>query len=1110
MIHESAFMTQYFGLFSSYTARSSSGATSMQQFIRRLSLSTCALAAGIFVSACGGGGATAPGSTPSSFGWAVDGYLSGATVVCDSNGNGAQDAGETTTTTASDGLFRFTTACSSALIAFGGTNTDSGQPFTGVMRAPSGSSVVTPLTTLVAGGMSEAQVKTLLGVPDHIDIKTIDPALKIDGNFVEPDFLKKSLVVQQIVQKIGEALAALTGDTSDAAVRAQYGKAAQAVASAGTSSGLATLISGTTADLTALTALVNAAAQPGVANGVNPTTLAQIVSGGLKAQLEAILGATSSTIATVATTQQSDQKIKNHVMANSASLGAAPDAGTAALGTTLTNQVASGLGGGGSGDTGTLLVSFDEANPAFTGMGAYGGAMPTVEAGPSGGSGNALRLLKPASNVTWGGAFFTVARIPFTSDRKKLTARVNATTAGAVIKFKVEIAGGGSVEIVGSPTGAANTWSTVTWDFGAVNPSDSYTIIAITPDEFRTADGQSYYIDQITLAPAVVAPPITPGAAFISFDETVPAFTGMGAYGGALPTVEAGPAGGSANALKIVKPAGQMDWGGAFFGTATIPFTSSNKTISARVNSTRAGAVITFKVEVSGGSSVEVASTPIGAANTWSTVTWDFSAVNLANTYSVIAITPDFGVAPTGQAYFIDEIKVIANGGGGGAGSCGTTEPTCAATTTIPAGSVIIYSETAAVANFNPFPGWGQATLYSEATVAGNKSLKYTMLNYEGLDWTANPVDVSTKGKVHLDLWTPNLTSVKFYIISQNPTVDTVSVTIPLTAGIWNSVDLDLSSFVGPNKASISQMKFDTPLPGTGTLYVDNIYFWGAASVGGGGANLAGEMGSGGPQTMTVATASLRTPNGGLTFFVNGEGMFAADYVGSAEAFAPFNLAAWPNAHTASYPGTSILAGGSIGYFQDDVGLSNSANKITEGGYVVGSGLDPNGAPNFFRYFVMKGPALPNSYMGLFVNAPNNGTVNVSAFNRIKFRMWGPQKMYESTFHPQGVEVVLAGPKVAGCGTGSGGTEIAQTFNATQTIGAASQYKLLLSGFTVKGTCGSDTAQTAVASVLSQVARVVFAIPGTALNFTLPELNTNPPEYSMGINLGAIGFTNVP
>ncbi len=431
-----------------------------------------------------------------------------------------------------------------------------------------------------------------------------------------------------------------------------------------------------------------------------------------------------------------------------------------------------------------------------------------------------------------------------------------------------------------------------------------------------------------------------------------------------------------------------------------------------------------------------------------------------------------------------------------------------AGTTTIPAGSVIIYSETAAVANFNPFPGWGQATLYSEATVAGNKSLKYTMLNYEGLDWTASPVDVSGKGKVHLDIWSPDITSVKLYLISQNPTVET-AVTIPLTAGIWNSVDLDLSSFVGPNKASISQMKFDTPLPGAGTLYVDNIYFWGAASVGGG-TNLAGEMGSGGPQTMTVATASLRTPNGGLTFFVNGEGMFAADYVGSAEAFAPFNLAAWPSAHTASYPGTSILAGGSIGYFQDDVGLSNSANKITEGGYVVGSGLDPNGAPNFFRYFVMKGPALPNSYMGLFVNAPNNGTVNVSAFTRIKFRMWGPQKMYESTFHPQGVEVVLAGPKVAGCGTGSGGTEIAQTFNATQTIGAASQYKLLLSGFTVKGTCGSDTAQTAVASVLSQVARVVFAIPGTAFNFTLPELNTNPPEYSMGINLGAIGFTNVP
>jgi hypothetical protein len=102
----------------------------------------------------------------------------------------------------------------------------------------------------------------------------------------------------------------------------------------------------------------------------------------------------------------------------------------------------------------------------------------------------------------------------------------------------------------------------------------------------------------------------------------------------------------------------------------------------------------------------------------------------------------------------------------------------------------------------------------------------------------------------------------------------------------------------------------------------------------------------------------------------------------------------------------------------------------------------------------------------------------------------------------------MAGPKVAGCTTGSGGTEIAQTFTADQTIGAASEYKLLMSGFTVKGVCGSDTNATAVASVRSRLAKVVVTVPGTAFNFTIAEPNTNPALYAIGLNLSVIGFTN--
>ena len=311
--------------------------------------------------------------------------------------------------------------------------------------------------------------------------------------------------------------------------------------------------------------------------------------------------------------------------------------------------------------SGAILVSFDEAAPAFTGMGAYGGALPTVEAGPTGGNGNALKILKPVGPDTWGGTYFNVAAIPFTATRKQLTARVYASRAGAVIKLKVEIPGGSNVEVAGNAVTAANTWTTVTWDLGAVDISKAYTIVAITPDAELVTSGQAYYVDDLTLALAAApAPTPAPGVAFVSFDEIAAAFSEMGAYGGAVPTVEAAPTGGSGKALKIVKPVSPDTWGGSYFTTAAIPFTSSNKTITARVYASKAGAVIKFKVEVPGGGNVEVASAPTGAANTWSSVSWDFSAADLAKSYKVIAITPDAETVTNGQVYWIDDITVAA------------------------------------------------------------------------------------------------------------------------------------------------------------------------------------------------------------------------------------------------------------------------------------------------------------------------------------------------------------------------------------------------------------------------------------------------------------------
>ena len=472
--------------------------------------------------------------------------------------------------------------------------------------------------------------------------------------------------------------------------------------------------------------------------------------------------------------------------------------------------------------------------------------------------------------------------------------------------------------------------------------------------------------------------------------------------------------------------------------------------------------ITSVKVSIIGGGQ-ENAVTQALTTGTWNSVDIDLSNYTSPDKTAIIQIKLEPGTA---GSLYVDNIYFW----GTAAASCGTTEPTCAPTTAIPAGSVTIYSDAAAVPNFNPYPNWGQATQFSEVTIASNKSLRYTALNYEGIEWVPGKVDVSAKGTFHLDLWSPDLASVKVFLIS-TATGQETGVTVPLTAGTWNSVDLPLTSFTAPDLAQIDQIKLDAQ-PASGTLYVDNIYFSGTGGGGGGGG--CTEMGCAGPVTIPVATT-----NDVFGFIQVGDAIFAQDYIGALEGNG--NHGGWTGATT-----IGAASGGSIGYYNDPL-MSSSAQKIDEGGWVAGTIDNPGGVPSFFRYFVFTAPGstFASSYMGLYANSPTNGTVDVSGYASIKFKLWGPAEMYQVPGFDPVIEITLAGPKVAGCvATGSGGTEISRTFTANQKIGAGSSYKLSLAGWTVKGLCGTDTNGTAVASVLGHLARVAVTVPGTSFNFT--------------------------
>jgi hypothetical protein len=160
----------------------------------------------------------------------------------------------------------------------------------------------------------------------------------------------------------------------------------------------------------------------------------------------------------------------------------------------------------------------------------------------------------------------------------------------------------------------------------------------------------------------------------------------------------------------------------------------------------------------------------------------------------------------------------ITFSGGGSA-----TEPTTAALTppARDAANVIsVFSDAytnVAGTDFNP--NWGQGTVATQVPVAGNNTLKYAGLNYQGIALGSNQ-NVSTMGNLHLDVWTANSTLLNVFLISPGPVEKSFTLTVP-TSG-WSGVDIPLSSFSPVDLANVFQLKFE----GNGDIWIDNIYFY--------------------------------------------------------------------------------------------------------------------------------------------------------------------------------------------------------------------------------------------------------------------------------------------
>jgi len=135
------------------------------------------------------------------------------------------------------------------------------------------------------------------------------------------------------------------------------------------------------------------------------------------------------------------------------------------------------------------------------------------------------------------------------------------------------------------------------------------------------------------------------------------------------------------------------------------------------------------------------------------------------------------------------------------------------------------------VAGSNYNPDWGQSgqgSSYAEFDLNGDKMLNYIKLSYQGID-LGSAINASSMEFLHIDIWTADDMSIDIYplpngVIPANERF----VTKTLVANQWNSFNIPLSDFTsqGLPLGNLKQFKFVGAPWATGTVFIDNLYFY--------------------------------------------------------------------------------------------------------------------------------------------------------------------------------------------------------------------------------------------------------------------------------------------
>jgi hypothetical protein len=189
------------------------------------------------------------------------------------------------------------------------------------------------------------------------------------------------------------------------------------------------------------------------------------------------------------------------------------------------------------------------------------------------------------------------------------------------------------------------------------------------------------------------------------------------------------------------------------------------------------------------------------------------------------------------------QVRVVALSGG-----LATTEKTQAVTVTnlfaapvptIPAANVIsMFSDSYTNVAVDTWrTSWSQANL-EEIDISGNKTKKYSALNFVGIEATTSPINASAMTFFHTDIWSSDLTEFKVKLVDfgangvfggGDDKEHEITISNPEKEK-WVSLDIPLSDFTGlTTRSHIAQLIFVGAPSGNTTVYVDNVFFYNKA-----------------------------------------------------------------------------------------------------------------------------------------------------------------------------------------------------------------------------------------------------------------------------------------